>query len=71
MGQSNTVQVEVWVMVDENGSYEVAKEAGDLQAGAGECCRFVKLTVKVPKPQPVELTATIEAEPEAAQLRIA
>lgn len=55
-------EVELWVLVDEYGDYEVSKERTDLQAGAGLASRMVKITVQVPTPQPVEVEVAIEAE---------
>lgn len=66
-----TVQCEIWIMVDENGEYEIAKDAADLQANPGDACRMVRVTVNVPVPKTVELEATIEPEPTAAELKVA
>lgn len=62
--------VEVWVLVTEDGGggYEVAKEAGDLQPEPGVASRYIRLAVKVPTPKPVELVATVAAEPAAGEL---
>ncbi len=65
-----TVEVELWVMVDEDGEYEVSKDADELQAPAGQASRMVKVTLTVPKPKPVELVAVIEAEPDAGELKV-
>ncbi len=64
------VEVEIWVMVDENGEYEVSKEPGDLQAEAGLASRMVKVCIKVPVPQAVELEAEIEPEASDAELKV-
>ncbi|AMV30033.1 hypothetical protein VT84_36910 [Gemmata sp. SH-PL17] len=65
------VEVEVWVMVDENGDYEVSKDADDLQPTAGLAARMVKITVNVPTPKAVELVATVAEEPATAELKVA
>ena len=63
---------EIWVMVDENGEYTVAKEAGDLeQPEAGVATRILKVTVNVPTPEAVELEATIDPEPQTGELKVA
>ncbi len=74
------VAVEVWVLIDGDGDYVAHK---DREALMGEyeslftsltsevTTRYVKLTVHVPKPRPVELVATVAAEPDAAELHAA
>ncbi|MBP3959440.1 hypothetical protein J8F10_29705 [Gemmata sp. G18] len=69
--EAELIQVEVWVLVDENGDYEVSKDADELQPAAGLASRMVKITVNVPTPKPVELVATVAAEPDAGELRVA
>lgn len=64
-------EVELWVLVDENGDYEVSKEAGDLQAEAGLASRLMRITVKVPTPAAVELEAEIDEEPTTGELKVA
>jgi hypothetical protein len=64
-------EVELWVLVDENGDYEVSKDAADLQADAGLASRVVKVTLRVPTPEPVELEAEIAAEPSVGELKVA
>ncbi len=66
-----TVEVELWVMVDESGEYEVAKDAADLQAEPGQASRLLKVKLAVPVPKPVELAATIAEEAEIGELKIA
>lgn len=74
-----TVQVEVWVMVDEDGSY-MAHEDRDALAERYKdemsddptiARRMVKVTLNVPKPAPVELVATVAEEPATGELRVA
>ncbi|VTR92173.1 unnamed protein product [Gemmata massiliana] len=65
------IEVEVWVMVDENGDYEVSKDVDDLQPESGLASRMVKVTIKVPTPKAVELVATVAAEPDAGELKVA
>jgi hypothetical protein len=63
------VEVELWVMVDEDGEFEVSKDAGELQANAGQASRLVRITVSVPKPKAVELSAVIAEEPTVGELK--
>ncbi|HEY1192108.1 MAG TPA: hypothetical protein VGE74_31055 [Gemmata sp.] len=65
------VACEVWVMVREDGSYEVSTDPADMQAPEGEACRMVKVMVNVPKPRPAVLTATVAEEPEVPPLKVA
>ncbi|MBP3954001.1 hypothetical protein J8F10_01645 [Gemmata sp. G18] len=65
------VEVEVWVLVDSNGDYEVSKDSEELQPAAGLSSRMVKVTINVPTPKPVELVATVAAEPDAGELKVA
>ncbi|VTS00803.1 unnamed protein product [Gemmata massiliana] len=64
------VEIEVWVLVDENGDYEVSKDASDLQPEAGLASRMVKIKLTVPTPRAVELEAEIEEEPNAGELKV-
>jgi hypothetical protein len=70
--KTEMVEVEVWVMVDEEGNYEVADTAANLnQPAAGVANRIVKVKLNVPKPRAVELEATIAEEPDAGELKAA
>lgn len=74
MSQVNAVEmveVELWVLVDENGDYEVSKDASELQAGAGLASRMVKVKLNIPTPAAVELEAEIAEEPAAGELKVA
>lgn len=60
--------LEIWVIVDENGCFEVAPENKDTAAERyndthGEDAtlgkRFVKVSVSVPVPEPIEVEATV------------
>lgn len=64
-------EVELWVMVDEDGEYEVSKDREDLQPTAGQASRLLRVAIKVPTPQPVELEAEIAEEPAAGELKVA
>ena len=65
MAQQQTCEVEVFVVVDENGDYAVAKDAdelgtaydNDIGGDTGLARRVLKLTVSVPLPQTVESAA--------------
>ncbi|QJW92953.1 hypothetical protein [Frigoriglobus tundricola] len=63
-----TTAAVVWLMVDADGNYEVAKDADDLQAPAGTASRLVKLSVRVPTPKAVELVGTVSNEPAGGAL---
>lgn len=68
---SDMVEVEVWVVVDQDGDYSVSKD-GEIEAGeqyesdyvplAEATVRRVKITVMVPRPKVVEITATLGEE---------
>jgi hypothetical protein len=68
--------VEVWVCVDEDGSYvahtdkDALEERYEEEVGrtSGAATRVVKVTLNVPTPKPVELAATVSAEPETGEL---
>lgn len=75
-----STQVEVWVMVDADGDYVVAKDREALAEKYEEefttlnsevTTRFIKLTVQVPTPKPIELTAVVADEPAAGELKAA
>lgn len=75
---SDTVDAEVWVMVGEDGQYSVHHDPDGLRArfdqecdGAGLVTRVVKLTVKVPRPKPVELVAVIAEETTTGEVQTA
>jgi hypothetical protein len=70
-------EVEVWVMVNESGEYEVGvcdtscKENFEANCSTGEMNKMFKLTLKVPLPKPQELTAEIpEEEDEPVELEV-
>lgn len=65
------IEAELWVLVDENGDWEVSKDVNELQAEAGLASRMVKVTIKVPTPQAVELEAEIAEEPSTGELKVA
>ncbi len=73
-------EIEVWVMVNDQGEFvahedgdelaaEYAERVGDATEAAG--IRRVRLTVKVPLPEPIELRGEVTAEPEPGALRVA
>ena len=66
-----TTEVEVWVLVDQDGDYEIAKDREELQPAHGLASRLIRLTVTVPTPVPVELAATVAALPSAGELTAA
>ena len=69
-----TTTVEVWILVDSNGDYAIAKDSSDLAdayeqdiqaCSDAEGLRRVKVTLTVPLPEPVELTGTVPAQGDA------
>jgi hypothetical protein len=74
-----TVQVELWVLIAENGDYVALDDADSLQERFDEVIggtqeqsfRRVKVTLTVPKPKAVELVGTVPAEVEGGELRVA
>ena len=70
-GGVQMIEVEAWVLVDEDGGYEIAKEADELQSPAGLASRLVKITLKVPTPAAVELSAVIAGEAAGGTLAVA
>lgn len=67
------IDAEVWVMVGEDGQYTAHTDPDQLNErfddecdGAGNARRVVKITVRVPLPAPVEVVATVSAEPDGA-----
>lgn len=66
------VEVVVWVVVDENGEAAADCDRDNLEAASEALAtRLVKITVKVPRPKPVELVATVAEEAECGELRVA
>ena len=65
------IDVKVWIMVNENGNYDVSTESDDLRAEEGCASRLVCITLKIPTPGPVELEATIEPETQTDELKVA
>jgi phosphoenolpyruvate carboxylase len=70
-------ECEVWVLVDESGDYVCAKQSDDLsqlyedEMGEVELGRrYVKLTVRVPLPTPIEITADVPAEEGEPSVRV-
>lgn len=69
-----TMQVEVWILVDESGDYALAKDEDSLSesyendiqpvADAG-ATRRIKVLLTVPMPEAVTLTGVVPAEGEA------
>ncbi len=76
----DVTEVEVWVMIDEDGNYSIALTQAELPGQHDEDhntredgvnTRQFKITLKVPNPKPVELTATVADEPAAGELKVA
>lgn len=62
-------EIYVWLMVNEQGEYEVATDSdacGELfteNCTQGEAVRKVCLKLRVPSPEPMELTGDVPPEP--------
>ncbi len=64
------VEIEVWVKVDEEGDWSVAKDRVDLDNTGELATRLIRVCVKVPTPRAVELEAEIAEEPDDAELKV-
>lgn len=73
-------EIEVWIVVDENGDYTVGADLDSAAERYGEDVggdngslgiRHVKVTLKVPLPKPIELTGEVPAPPEGTSLTAA
>jgi hypothetical protein len=71
------VTVEVWVKIGADGQYAAHTDPDELlQRYEDECdgsqlaTRVIKITIQVPTPAPLELTATIAAEPATGELAV-
>lgn len=68
---------EVWILVDETGDYAVGEDANtaaeryadNIGNGAG-AMRSVKVTLRIPLPKPIEVTAEIPAESETCNVTV-
>jgi hypothetical protein len=70
-------EVEVWVVVDQDGDYECAPSQSDAEerftdnvSEQPEGKRLVKLTVKVPLPTVIELAGEVTADESGAGLTV-
>jgi hypothetical protein len=69
--------VEVWVLVNDQGEYDVGpcdvscQERFDENCSTGGARRLVKVTLNVPTPKAVELVGTVPAESEGGELKVA
>lgn len=65
------VEVELWVKVDEDGDYSVAKDRDDLDDTGELATRLVRVKLRVPLPKAVELEAEVGGEQAAGELKVA
>ena len=71
-------EVEMFLMIDENGDYVIATEEGnlgdaydeDIDGGSDTARRIICVKLKVPLPQIVTLVASVPAEPEPSELTV-
>ena len=76
MADEKWVDVELYVMVDENGDYVVAKEGGhlaeayddDVGCDSQTARRILTLKLRVEKPRTVELMADVPLQADGAEL---
>ena len=66
MAKQEMIEIDVWVLVNDQGEYEVGcndeecqERFGDADFTAGAPNRMVSLTMKVPKPVPQVVTVTV------------
>lgn len=73
-----TIEVEAWVVVDENGDHAVgsSSEAAAERYGeeigdpAGLATRLVRVVLTIPAPQPITLRGVVPAEVDGGTLQI-
>ncbi len=72
---TDLVTVEVWVKVNSDGDYAVGMdedlcgESFESEIGGNGPARFVKVTLRVPRPAAVELQADVAEEPNVGTLK--
>lgn len=72
------LDVEVWVMVDEDGNYAVHHDKDELEQRyeeevgrtSGAATRVVRVALKVPCPRPVEVVANVAEESGAVAVSV-
>lgn len=78
--EPKTVDIEVWVLVDENGDYvaidddvdALEQRYDDAIGGVSNLARrIIQITLKVPIPVPIKLWGTVPPEPSEGELKIA
>ena len=76
---AKTMQIEVFVLIDADGSYIAREEYGDLatayaehvgELSAQDGFRVVKVKLTVPLPELIEVTGTIPADEEPSALTL-
>ena len=77
---ANMTTVEIWVLVDQDGFYVVSEDRETLAESYENeftalnseiTTRYIKVTLQVPLPKPVELTATVAEETATGELKVA
>lgn len=70
-------EIEIFVIVDENGDYAIHKERSEVEQaycddiGDAEAAkRLIVVKLNVPLPKPIEVTATVPAEPSTATVEV-
>lgn len=70
-------EIEVWVVIDEDGDYACDVERDDAETRFDEnigfsnekATRRVKITVKVPLPKPIEVAGSVVVSEDAGELK--
>jgi hypothetical protein len=79
-GRMAVVEIELLVLVNEDGEWEIGVDDGDLKTryeenvgelNAGAATRLVRVKLKVPTPRPVEVEAEIADQPDGVELKVA
>lgn len=73
------IEVEAWIIVDADENWVVAQDADDaatkydedVGSDASTARRTIRVTLKLPVPEVLELVAEVAAEPDAAELKVA
>ncbi len=66
-------EIEIWVVVDENGDYAISKDRDDLHdayesdinGNTDLARRVIRVRLNMPLPKPLEISGTVPSESEA------
>ncbi len=68
--QVELVECEIWVLVDENGDYQVNTDPAEFDVEPALATRQVRVVVNVPKPRPVQVAVTVPDLPDDAAVTL-